>query len=329
MLASFTAEMERRQQMLTLLEARDRHGRPAPVEALWTPERDGPPQRWTIEEFHLHAGDDDFIAKLTELLRLQRSSASMLEIATQGGGLADTGNSVLRDNLNQISMQVMRMGDGQARLTGYKGDYMPSELPRLPGMMLMVEADAPAVPVRGAYVHRRDEDGNIYDHLFDRDNNPILTAPALPAETVEVYEREGLMDLWRAGQGAGGKRRLLSYQPDVPSGVMVGSLGPFAGQAMQAEDVVLAIAYHKPGLGPTAISRHPVWLKAAAGGKAPALSTITKPGARCEAEGLLVRDGGYQITEKGLARAAALARTLFGDPVAEERQAEMAAEEST
>lgn len=327
MLRSFRAEMERRQQMLTLLEAVDRHGRPAPVEALWTPERDGPPQRWTIEEFHLHAGDDDFVNALTELTRLQRSSATMLEIATQGGGLADTGNSVLRDNLNQIAMQVMRMGDGQARLTGYKGEYMPSELPRLPGMMLMVEADAPAVPVRGAYVHRKDEDGNIYDHLFDQDNNPILTAPTLPPETVEVYEREGLMDLWRAGQGPGGKRRLLSYQPEVPSGVAVESLGPFAGQAMQAEDVILAIAYREPGLGPTAISRHAGWQRPASPSKAPALSTITKPGNKLEVEGLLTRKDGYRLTEKGQARAAALAQTLFGAAAvateqAEEREAE-------
>lgn len=327
LLASFTAEMERRQQALTLLEAKDRHGRPAPVEALWTPGRDGPPQRWTIEEFHLQASDDDFIAKLTKLLRLQRSTATMIEIATQGGGLADTGNSVLRDNLNQIAMQVMRMGDQQARLTGYKGDYMPSELPRLPGMMVMVEADAPAVPVRGAYVHRRDEDGNIYDHLFDRNNNPILTAPTLPAETIEVYEREGLMDLWRAGQGSGGKRRLLSYMPDVPSAIAVDSLGPFAGQVMQAEDVVLAIAHHEPGLGPTAISRHPVWLKPVAGAKVPALSTITKPGGKLEAEGVLTREGGYRITEKGKTRAATLSRTLFGGPAAQEKAAERADEE--
>lgn len=323
MLRSFRAEMERRQQMLTLLEAVDRHGRPAPVEALWTPGRDGPPQRWAIEEFHLHASDDDFINALTELIRLQRSSATMLELATQGGGLADTGNSVLRDNLNQIAMQVMRMGDQQARLTGYKGDYMPSELPRLPGMMLMVEADAPAVPVRGAYVHRKDEDGNIYDHLFDKDNNPILTAPALPAETVEVYEREGLMDLWRAGQGAGGKRRLLSYMPDVPSAIPTDGLGPFAGQPMkEAEDVVLAIAFRAPGLGPTDISRHAGWKRPASPNQAPSLSTITRSGGRLKAEGLLTLDGGYRVTEKGQARAAALARTLFGDPDAAVREQE-------
>lgn len=322
MLRSLNAEMERRQQMLGLLEAVDRHGRPAPVEALWTPERDGPPQRWTIEEFHLHATDDDFIADLTKLTRLQRSSATMLEIATQGGGLEDMGKSTLRDFLNQVSMQVMRMGDQQARLTGYKGDYMPSELPRLPGMMVMVEADAPAVPVRGAYVHRRDEDGNIYDHLYDRDNNPILTEPELPAETVEVYEREGLMDLWRAGQGPGGKRRLLSYLPDVPSAIPVQSLGPFAGQPMQAEDVILAIAYREPGLGPTALSRHAAWQSPLSPSRAPALSTITKPGAKFRAEGLLTLDGGYRVTEKGRQRAAALARTLFGDPDVAVRAAE-------
>jgi hypothetical protein len=329
MYRSIRAEMERRQQMLTLMEGTDRYGRPAPVEALWDPRRDGPPQRWTIEEFHMNARDEEFIDNVTELARLQRSSATMLEISTQGGGLADAGNSVLRDQLNQVAMQIMRMGDNQARLTGYSGDYMPSRLPRLPGMMLMVEADAPAIPVRAAFVHRRDEDGNIYDHLYDQDNNPILTAPVLPPETVEVYEREGLMDLWRLGQGPGGKQRLLSSGPVSPSAVPVDGLGPFASRPMKTSEVLLAIAWKHPGLGPTAVLQHPLWLRPMAGGKAPAaLSTITRGAAvPLEKAGKLSRDNGYQVTEKAAAEAEAHYQLLVGDAGAE-RQAEADAEQA-
>jgi hypothetical protein len=332
MYQSIRAEMERRQQMLTLMEGTDRHGRPAPVEALWVPDRDGPPQRWTIEEFHMNARDQEFITLLTELTRLQRSSATMLETSTQGGGLADVGDSVLRDQLNQIAMQIMRMGDNQARLTGYAGDYMPSRLPRLPGMMLMVEADAPAIPVRAAFVHRRDEDGNIYDHLFDRDNNPILTAPALPPETIEVYEREGLMDLWRMGQGPGGKKRLLSSGPVSPSSVASSSLGPFAGQTMQAADVLLAIVRYRPGCVRAVIDANDVWGRPLAGGKTPNPSTISRAATKLEKDGKLRRvDGRYWVTEEGAADAEAAGTALklhpAGGSAAEEQAAEVEAED--
>jgi hypothetical protein len=329
MYRSIRAEMERRQQMLTLLEGVDRHGRPAPVEALWVPERDGPPQRWTIEEFHMNARDQDFITQLTELLRLQRSSATMLEISTQGGGLADTGDSVLRDNVNQVAMQIMRMGDHQARLTGYSGDYMPSQLPRLPGMMLMVEADAPAVPVRAAFVHKRDEDGNIYDHLYDVDNNPILTAPALPPETLEVYEREGLMDLWRMGQGPGGKKRLLNSGPVSPSTVNPARLGP-SGQWMQAADVLLAIVWNRPGCNRATIDGHELWRRPAAGGRTPDLSTVSRAATKLEKAGLLVREGTsdkrtFRLTDKGLSLGEKNYLTLMGAEL--ERRAERHDEE--
>ncbi len=322
LLRSISAEMERRQVMLGQLEGLDRHGRPAPIEALWRPERDGPPQRWTIEEFHMNARDQDFITAVTQLTRLQRSSATMLEISTQGGGLSDAGDSVLRDNLNQVAMQIMRMGDHQARLTGYAGDYMPSRLPRLPGMMLMVEADAPAVPVRAAYVHRRDEDGNIYDHLFDRDNSPILTAPALPPETLEVYEREGLMDLWRMGQGPGGKKRLLSDGPVSPSAVPVSGLGPVAGQAADAPSVLLAIVWHKPGCTRTVVDGHAAWAEGM--GRTPNPSTISRAATELEKAGLLVREGSnanrtYRLTDKGVPHGERIYVSLFGAAETERR----------
>jgi hypothetical protein len=310
---SFWAEMQRRQQYLTMMEGRDRHGRLAPVEALWVPERDGPPTRWTIEEFHLNARDQQFITALTSLVRLQRSTAIMLEIATQGGGLADAGDSVLRDQLNQISMQIMRMGDASARLTGYRGDYMPSELPRIPGVMLMVEADAPAVPVRGAYVHRRDEDGSIYDHLFAASGEQILFPPELPAETVAVYEREGLMDLWRMGQGPGGKRRLLAESPEGRSGAVDPVPADASGTpVVSAADVVLAIVHLNPGCSRATVDNSDAWMQAMAGGKVPVPSTISRAAARLEKDGLLTRaDNKWQVTEKGRSHAELMAVALL------------------
>jgi hypothetical protein len=309
MYRSVRAEMERRQKYLTTLTKKDRHGRVAPVEALWVPGRDGPPQRWTIEEFHLNARDQQFITDVTELVRLQRSSATMLEIATQGGGLADAGDSVLRDNLNQVSMQIMRMSDRAAGLTGYKGEYMPSRLPRLPGTMLLVEAEASPIPMRSAYVHRRDEDGSIFDHLFAPDGSQILFEPDLPAATVEVYEREGLMDLWRMGQGPGGRERLLSETQEARSGAVVPpSVGADGLPKLAAADVILAVVSQlqdRPqGCGRSDVDNSDAWLRAAAGGKAPVPSTVSRAAKALESDGLLTRDGGkWRVTEKAAGHA--------------------------
>ncbi len=321
MLRSFRAEMERRQESLTLLEKKDRHGRLAPVEALWVPERDGPPQRWTIEEFHMNARDQVFITALTELVRLQRSTATMVEIATQGGGLADAGDSVLRDQLNQIAMQIMRMGDASARLTGYRGEYMPSELPRLPGTMLMIEAEAPSVPMRSAYVHRRDEDGSIFDHLFNPAGEQLLLPAALPAETVAVYEREGLMDLWRVGQGPGGRRRLLSDTLQGRSGAVDPAPPPEGSPSLPAADVILAVVRLDPGCARAAVDGADAWRRLVAGGRVPAPSTVSRAAKQLEADGLLSRaDGRWRVTEAGAERAkAAVAALLAGGPAPTDR----------
>lgn len=332
---SLWAEMNRRQRMLTLMEAKDRHGRNAPVEALWRIERDGPPIRCTWEEFHLQRKDQQFIADLSELVRLQRSTAIMQETSTQGGGLADMGDSVLRDQLNQIRMQIMRMSDSSARLTGYNGAEMPSKLPRLPGMMLLIDAEAPPVPMRSAYVHRRDEDGSIYDQLFAPDGSPLLTAPSLPAETVEVFEREGLMDLWRLGQGPGGRARLLSNDvaqagtAAVPTGVVKAEL--------PAADVVLAIVHTSPGCARALIDAHPVWLTAGGGGKAPVPSTVSRAAKKLDDDGLVTRtkDGAdYRVTAKGATRAVKAATVLHllaeaDEPTAESEARDMRAAEAS
>jgi hypothetical protein len=95
--------------------------------------------------------------------------------------------------------------------------------------------------------------------------------------------------------------------------VPVAGLGPLAGPAMKVADVLLAIAYKHPGLGPTAMQQHPLWLHAQAGGRPPkALSSITRPAQQLESAGKLSRDGGYQVTAKYAAEAERLYALLVG-----------------
>jgi hypothetical protein len=309
---AFIGERIRRQKAAAGRMGHDRYGRRRPVDGSWDVKRDGPPCRLTFEEFHVHASDKAFIARLTEHVRLQRFAAMMVDIATQGGGLADLSDSVLRGLLNTASMEIFRMPDSQARLAGYNGEFQPSQLPALPGMLLLIAAEAPAVPMRTAFVHREDRDGSVYDYLYDRYGTPLLTAPTLPAPTVEVFEREGLMDLWRLGQGKDGLDRLLSdiATPDPVPGVIPPSGVPVGGK-LAAVDVILAIAYQQPQIQRAAIDTHAAW--ATAGWtEFPAPSTVSRAATTLEKDGMLLRPSGeYSVTAKGAVRAKAVAAVLF------------------
>ncbi len=316
LLQSIYAEMVRRQQHLSQLTGVDRHGRQRPVEGAWRIERDGPPLRSIWEEFHMESKDQDYVAGLTSLVRLQRATASMVEVATQGGGLADMGDSVLRGLLNSTCMELYRMPDSQARLAGYTGDFPPSQLPRIPGTLLMVAGEGtPAIPMRTAFVTRDDVDGSVYDYLYAPDGTPLLQPPALPAETLEVFEREGLMDLWRLGQGPNGLANLLGSSPAparVPSGAVISGAGKLA-----AADVLLAVVLQQPGCSRAWIDAHAAWKTPAAGGKAPVPSTVSRAATQLEKAGLLTRgkDGtDYRVTEAGTARAAAALTQLSQKP---------------
>lgn len=307
MLQSFYAEMVRRQQHLTQLSGVDRHGRQRPVEGAWRVERDGPPLRSIWEEFHLESKDKEYIDWLTSMVRLQRATAAMVEVATQGGGLADMGDSVLRGLLNSTCMELYRMPDSQARLAGYTGDFPPSQLPRIPGTLLMVAGEGtPAIPMRTAFVTREDVDGSVYDQLFAPDGSPLLQPPKLPAETLEVFEREGLMDLWRLGQGPNGMANLLSSTPGplkAPSGAVVAGSGKLA-----TPDVLLGIVSSQQGCSRAWIDGHPAWKTATGGGKEPVPSTVSRNAGQLEKTGLLTRgEGGtdYRVTDAGLQRAQA------------------------
>jgi hypothetical protein len=335
-LRSIIAERKRREQHLASRKQRDRHGRLRPEQSLWDVKRDGPPIRHVWEEFHMEAAAPAFVGALTEQKRLERTAAEMAELVTQGGGLQDLNNSVLRGLTGLTRLRLYRMPDQQARLAGYTGTYMPSALPRLAGMCLTVSAEAPAVPLRAAFVTRADEDGCVFDQLYAPDGTPLLSAPALPKETRAVFEREGLMDLWRLGQGANGMANLLE---DTASVSTSSTQAPTVGAKLSAADVVLAIVALDPGVNSPQIFDHPAWLSAAGGGKRPVPSTLSRAASKLVADGLITRVelgseySDYQITDKARPRARAALAVLMPtnppavpDPAEVERQQELALE---
>jgi len=155
-----------------------------------------------------------------------------------------------------------------------------------------------------------------------------------------VFEREGLMDLWRLGQGEDGLSRLLADTAPIGLAPTVTGTGGSdqTGPAIPAADVVLAIAYLAPGCTRAQVDAHEAWRRAPGWGTPPAPSTISRAAKALEAEGLLVRASNkWTVTEKGQERAKLAAMLVAGEtgqsaPTVEmsaaeqERQAEALAE---
>lgn len=316
-LASLVAERRRRQKLVARNPVRDRYGRPRAGESMWNV-ADGPPIWHFWEEFHDLALDDQFVDRLTNHIRFQRVAAMMAQIITQGGGLADFNNSMLRSLLNQQSLTVYRTDDHQARLGGMRDiGYSPADLPRLPGTCLILSPTAPPMPMRKAYVHRDDRDGSVFDQLYGPNMEPLLTAPTLPEETVAVWERTGLMDLWRLGQGENGLDRLLSdtNTSDGPPP----AVGQVGGPKMLAEDIILGFVHANPGCCRADVDRSPLWTSAPGWVRKPAPSTISRAALKLVKDGLLSKtdDGDdFLVLPKGETRAAAAAQALRLEAVA-------------
>lgn len=313
MLDALWCERERREKFRTTNPRADRHGRARTGDPIWNL-RYGPPIRAAFDEFHMNIRHQQFVTKLTTHVRAQRATAISVDLLSQGGGLADFADSVLRGLVADVRLELYRVSDHLARLAGYNGEFSPSQLPRLPGMCLSVTPDAPEVPMRSAFVTRDDVDGSVYDWLYHPDGSPLLQAPALPPETLDVFERTGLMDLWRLGRGPNGAERLLSATntPDV------GGVAPANGQVAtgprpKAENVVLAILHVSGGLEfATDIGDHGAWQQAPGWGKAPALSTVTRATEALQKAGAAVKDAAGRLVPagEGVARAKAWAEAL-------------------
>lgn len=314
---SLNAERARRERYMATRAVVDRHGRTRPAEAVWKLS-DGPPILAVVEEFHLRASDPLFTGPLTTHVRLQRASGMGVEAVTQAGGLADMRDSVLRGLLAMVRLRLYRTTDASALLAGYKGTYLVSSLPRVPGVCLDVSETAPPVPLRSAYVNRDvNVEDSVFDHLFAPDMTPLLTAPALPAETLEVFRREGLLDLWELGKGPNGLGNLLA-DGDNGNYYTPATAGQPASGRMEAREVLLAVIATTPGCARDAFAADkPVWTAAGwSPDKPPHLSTFSRSLNKLTGEGLVTYTdgGGYHATQAGTARAAAAVQALFGAP---------------
>lgn len=320
-LAALTAERKRRERAMSRSPKRDEFGREVHGEPVWDL-RNGPPITHVWEEFHDLSTEEEFVGKLVNHIRFERDAAMGGKFITQGGGLADLSSSVLRGLLNQTELTTYRMDDHQARLAGRKdGSYTASDLPPLPGMCLVAAPEAPAIPMRTAYVPRTlNHPDSVFNTLWGRSAERVLQLPpaGLPAETVAVFRKYGVMDIWERAQGPGGLQRLLADAEDEeyggPSPAPASAMG--SAPKLDPASVILAIAHQFPGLGPTAVSQNDGWLRRAAGGKAPALSTVTRSAAKLKKDGLLATDDGYRVTEKAAQQAELLFMALLGGGVA-------------
>lgn len=262
------AEMKRRQAWINTQVAVGLGGMEVADDPQWDPVRGGPPIRCTWEEFHMHLKDPKFIQFLGSQIRLQRATAIMAEGASQGSGLADWGDQQLKEQMGEILLQMMRVSDHTARLSGYTGGVMPSTLPSLPGMMVMQEFKGEPVSFRSAFIPRRRLDPESLIYRLKRPNGTaegeqILFAPPLPDETIAVFKEHGLMDLWELGKTKSGRERLQSEADPVESTVYPPALAGFIGQPaaavtkprLRAEDVILAMLKHEANEGRPGLTR--------------------------------------------------------------------------
>ncbi|MET0416630.1 MAG: hypothetical protein ABW022_11485 [Actinoplanes sp.] len=320
------AERKRRERLMARRPVLDEFGRQVHGESMWNL-LDGPPISHNWEEFHDLAQDEVWVKdRLTNHIRFERAVWMGGRFVTQGGGLADLANSVLRGLLNQTELTTYRMDDHQARLAGRKdGAYSASDLPPLAGMCLVTAPEMPPLPLRDAYVPRKvNHPDSVFNVLYGRSPEKILQLPLpqIPEPMMATMRRTGLQELWERAQGDGGLERLLADAEDEeyggPSPVAPASVERVAGQ-MEVAEVLLAILWHKPGSSRVEIDAHPAWSKPAAGARVPNPSTVSKAVTKLETLTKLLREGPsakrtYRLTESALPDGEAAYRRLFGEP---------------
>lgn len=199
-------EMNRRYKMLSSYQWTDKKNRLREGGIKWDPRIHGPILSWTIDEFHEIAKDPAFIAPLELLARKMRACGIRVVIGTHMGTLGDTGSRGLRDMLAGGYALLGRTTDSLTSVvTGGTLTADPRQLPKLPGMCLVADGEQQTMHARQTYIPAdEDEPLNVYDLLFDDNNEPIGYPAVLPAETLEAFGPEWVA--WaEAGKQIGGR----------------------------------------------------------------------------------------------------------------------------
>ena len=313
-LAFLHAERQRRETKLAAAPKTNRYGAKVAGESKWNthdPQTGkigvyGQPIAHIWDEFHDQAKDQNFLVDFVNMVRFQRAAAMGAKLLSQGGGLADFGDSTLRDLINLTSLTMYRTGDLSSRLAGGRNqNYSTADLPLLPGMCLRQAPGAPQIPLRAAFVSRDPAaEDTVYTTLWGKGAEPALQIDDpltwISQETVEIMKDTGVWDMWmlaRDYQPDGSFRpnigRLLAdAQEDeeddeaaMTMGAALAAMRPKAVQPadpaqpqgkMAARDVVLAILHENPGISRKEIDTHEAWGRAPGWGKPPVESTITR-----------------------------------------------------
>lgn len=321
-LLSLRAERERRQAVLAKSPKKNRYGAEVKGESKWqcrcadgTIGPFGEPIASVWDEFHDLVKDQKFLGKITNQARFQRAAAIGQLLLSQGGGLNDFGDSVLRGLMNQTSLTSYRADDLQSRLGGNKNSaYSTSDLPMLPGMCLRQATGSPDIPLRGAFQSRDPQaEDSVFTWLWGKGGTKVLQIEDpmnwISDETRALWEKTGLMEVWRKARGEkdgrtgtwlwNGLDTLLADAPEPgeedldpqeremqalmrsftqPAGAVTAApSGSTAGNGrMVAREVLAGILHEDPGLDLDAIQAHSAWRRAPGWAGPPVLSTITR-----------------------------------------------------
>jgi hypothetical protein len=300
-LTSLALERQRREGKLAVAPQVNRYGAEVAGESKWQthdPQTGeigvyGEPICSVWDEFHDLVSELEFLVELTNHVRFQRAAAMGALFLSQGGGLADWGNSELRDLINQCSLTQYRSGDMQSRMAGNRNQtYSTADLPVLAGMCLRQAPNAPRVPLRAAFITRDPKaEDTVYTTLWGKTAEKVMQIDDpmtwISDETRELWEETGLMELWRLGREGGVAAVRADTREDeeddeqafVDYGKAVArptQKAVVAAPKMSAQEVLMAILFENPGISRKEIDTHEAWTRAPGWGKPANQSQISR-----------------------------------------------------
>ncbi len=265
MVDALIREMDRRYDSLATYTWRDHKGRLQEGEQPFDPTVHGPIISVWIDEFHEPSRDQTLMAKLDPMARKMRAAGIEFNVATHMTTLSDTGSRAFRDMVAE-EVFLFRTTSGLTSLaTGGQLTGDPRLLPRVPGSLFHAAGEQNTVRSRFAYVPRNE----LYDMLYDDDNESRTVPVEWPAETLEAFGPE-FVGWMRACQ----ERAPGAAAPPLPTSGL-GRVEP--AEDRQAADALRLILFGSARpLARKEIADHPLWVNAKTGERFGVTSTLTK-----------------------------------------------------